>query len=71
MDANFTGRCPSCGGDLCGVQKDNVDVDVCIQCEGVWLDKGELMALLSTPQSSRPQPSLYDRSLVPAFQRQI
>ena len=34
--------CPRCGGTLREAAMDGVVVDVCSQCQGMWLDAGEL-----------------------------
>jgi hypothetical protein len=39
------GRCPRCGVELIEVERENVKVDLCKQCSGIWLDAGELEAL--------------------------
>jgi len=36
------GRCPRCGGHLEEKHRHNMHVDVCQDCGGTWLDKGEL-----------------------------
>ena len=41
--------CPVCSGEFQQVVKDNVLIDVCTRCRGVWLDPGELEALLAVP----------------------
>lgn len=38
-------KCPKCGGDLKEVSSDQVAVDVCTDCGGMWLDAGELALL--------------------------
>ncbi len=35
-------RCPKCGMELHEVDFRGIDVDVCFNCNGVFLDKGEL-----------------------------
>ena len=35
-------KCPKCGGDLKERTFHHVCIDECIDCGGVWLDKGEL-----------------------------
>lgn len=35
-------NCPVCDAQLRTVQKHNVEVDICPDCKGVWLDRGEL-----------------------------
>lgn len=38
-------KCPRCGVTLVEKQSSNVTIDQCPQCEGIWLDKGELEIL--------------------------
>ena len=40
-------KCPKCGMNLDTITLGNVHVDKCFNCEGMWLDKGELEALQS------------------------
>ncbi|MBC8412250.1 MAG: zf-TFIIB domain-containing protein [Nitrospira sp.] len=35
-------RCPRCGMELIAVNYRGIEVDKCSECEGVWLDAGEL-----------------------------
>jgi len=35
-------KCPKCGADLEEIALSDVKVDKCFQCEGMWLDSGEL-----------------------------
>ncbi len=35
-------KCPRCGGGLKEQQVDDVKIDECEDCGGVWLDRGEL-----------------------------
>ena len=39
--------CPSCGGLMDLEHVHGVDVEVCLTCYGLWLDKGELDALVA------------------------
>jgi Zn-finger nucleic acid-binding protein len=34
--------CPRCGGLMDLERADEIEVDVCLNCNGVWLDQGEL-----------------------------
>jgi Zn-finger nucleic acid-binding protein len=34
--------CPRCSNELRAQNKDGIEIDVCRQCGGVWLDRGEL-----------------------------
>lgn len=38
-------KCPKCGTDLEEITFGGVHVDKCFNCEGMWLDKGELEAI--------------------------
>ena len=35
-------RCPKCGMELVEINYKGIKVDKCSECEGVWLDAGEL-----------------------------
>jgi Zn-finger nucleic acid-binding protein len=38
--------CPNCNVGMTQVTRSEVEIDVCPQCRGVWLDRGELEKLL-------------------------
>ena len=38
-------KCPKCGADLKEVNYQNVMIDTCSDCKGIWLDHGELELL--------------------------
>ncbi len=38
-------KCPKCGSDLQEVNYQNVMIDTCLECKGIWLDHGELELL--------------------------
>lgn len=38
--------CPVCRAPFKEIVKDSVLIDVCTECRGVWLDRGELDKLL-------------------------
>ena len=40
-------NCPACSRALVTLEFDELEVDYCTQCKGVWLDSGELEYLLS------------------------
>jgi len=52
--------CPVCQGSFREVLREGILIDVCTQCRGVWLDRGELEKLLSlaggTASVAAPQP---------------
>ena len=39
-------KCPKCGSDLVELNYQNVMVDECKECKGIWLDHGELELLV-------------------------
>lgn len=38
--------CPHCGEEMIVLELDQVEIDYCLACEGIWLDAGELEMLL-------------------------
>ncbi len=38
-------RCPKCGMQLIEIGYRGIEIDKCSECEGVWLDAGELEAV--------------------------
>ncbi|HEV2835520.1 MAG TPA: zf-TFIIB domain-containing protein [Pyrinomonadaceae bacterium] len=44
-------KCPRCDGSLKEVQLEEVMIDRCDNCGGVWLDSGELEQLTSKPDT--------------------
>jgi Zn-finger nucleic acid-binding protein len=42
--------CPRCSGDLNAQRREGIEIDVCSQCRGIWLDRGELERLLEGEQ---------------------
>lgn len=39
--------CPNCNASMQSVKRSDVELDMCPQCRGVWLDRGELEKILS------------------------
>lgn len=35
-------QCPNCSVEMQIVQKNEIDIDYCPECKGVWLDRGEI-----------------------------
>ena len=35
-------KCPKCGADLEEINYQDVMIDICKECRGIWLDHGEL-----------------------------
>ena len=39
-------KCPKCDGNLAETNYENIKIDVCDKCSGVWLDAGELAQII-------------------------
>ena len=39
-------KCPNCNETLLISERNNVEIDYCPSCRGVWLDRGELDKML-------------------------
>src|SRR5262245_18597038 len=44
-------HCPKCGGKLVQMLYEDVQVDRCSKCNGIWLDAGELERLTTREES--------------------
>jgi hypothetical protein len=44
-------KCPKCGCDLREREYHHVKVDVCSECSGMWLDKGEIELVTHTERN--------------------
>ena len=45
-------RCPKCGMELIEINYKGIEVDKCSECEGIWLDAGELEVVSKLEKSS-------------------
>mgnify|MGYP002386185948 CR=1 FL=1 len=39
-------KCPKCDGNLVEAVYENITIDACNKCQGVWLDAGELTQII-------------------------
>ncbi|MCU0337630.1 MAG: zf-TFIIB domain-containing protein [Sediminibacterium sp.] len=46
MNESYFMKCPSCSESLQPTIRNQVEVDYCPSCRGIWLDRGELNKLL-------------------------
>ncbi len=44
-------KCPKCDGNLVESNYENVKIDVCENCSGVWLDAGELAQIVDKDEN--------------------
>jgi Zn-finger nucleic acid-binding protein len=67
-------NCPVCAVPLTMSTRQNVEIDYCPQCRGVWLDRGELDKIIERsaaelappPPPPQPQPQAQPRGYDPA-----
>src|SRR4030042_287543 len=45
--------CPVCTNAMITLELENVEIDYCTDCGGIWLDAGELELLLGEPEKAR------------------
>ena len=43
-------KCPACSSPMIVVEHDQIELDYCDECSGVWFDAGELELLFETMQ---------------------
>lgn len=55
MSTTTTRTCPSCTATLDVVTHEGVEVDRCPEGHGIWLDKGELRAVVLSEVADRPR----------------
>jgi len=46
-------HCPNCGWSLHRFKRGRVDVEMCFECKGIWLDETRLKALLADQKFGR------------------
>jgi len=44
--------CPACKNAMITLELDNVEIDHCVCCGGIWLDGGELELLMAVPEKA-------------------
>lgn len=59
-------HCPKCGAELGAEARHGITVDVCRGCHGIWLDPGELGALMQRAARPAPAPVRVDDDRVAA-----
>ena len=53
-------KCPACNNLMIVVEHENIELDYCVNCSGVWFDAGELELLLETMELEGTSLSLDD-----------
>lgn len=49
---NLELNCPKCDGELHESDYENIKIDICDKCGGVWLDAGELAQVVDQNENS-------------------
>jgi Zn-finger nucleic acid-binding protein len=52
--------CPVCRVNLVLTERQNVEIDYCPQCRGVWLDRGEIGKIVERSFEQRPPREAWD-----------
>ena len=47
-------KCPNCNETLLMTERNQIEIDYCPSCRGVWLDKGELDKMLEYADQNIP-----------------
>ncbi len=74
--------CPACKTDLVMTERQNIEIDYCPKCRGVWLDRGELDKIIERsvvaeapaaappPPQAQPQAQPWVQAPQPQYQPQ-
>ena len=62
-------KCPVDGATLTMSERQNVEIDYCPECRGVWLDRGELDKIIAKVENAVPaeQPSSRPQQSEPRY----
>jgi Zn-finger nucleic acid-binding protein len=52
--------CPNCNASMQEVKREDVAIDMCPSCRGVWLDRGELEKLLAGVREVRAEAQKFE-----------
>ncbi len=56
-------KCPTCGGMMTAIEAEHVEVDMCTNCGGIWLDDREFEELLGTMECPKCKRLMHMREL--------
>ena len=57
-------QCPSCQTELKAATRHGVHIDICPECRGVWLDRGEIENLLERASTGTTGTEVEPRRLI-------
>jgi len=58
-------NCPICNVQLVMTERQEIEIDYCPKCRGVWLDRGELDKILERSNSESSQAQYRERDYEP------
>lgn len=61
--------CPVCRVDLVMSERQNIEIDYCPKCRGVWLDRGELDKIIDKSMSEASSETVPDRKVAQVSSR--
>ena len=59
-------NCPACKNVLIILEHEQVEIDYCTACQGIWLDSGELELLLDGPSPAKSLLASFGKNPTPA-----
>lgn len=62
--------CPNDNSPMQEIDRNGVKIDVCPECRGVWMDRGELEKMLSLTSATKEQDSGSYRREEPRYERE-
>jgi uncharacterized protein len=65
MTDKFGMKCPVCNETLNISERQNVEIDFCPKCRGVWLDRGELDKIIDRAAKEMIQPAPQNSQAAP------
>ena len=57
--------CPKCRGEMTSYERNGINVDQCVDCRGIFLDRGELEHLVSAEDKWASAPTQAPQSYAP------
>ena len=59
-------KCPNCNETLLMTERNNIEIDYCPSCRGVWLDKGELDKMLDYAEQAPAPTNIQQQQGIPS-----
>ena len=59
--------CPACKVDLVMAERQNIEIDYCPKCRGIWLDRGELDKIIEKSLAQPPEQPVASKPLADPY----